>query len=151
DREALPDPTRVFVEGTVRVTLEVERHDQLVYAPAGLGAAQTLELREEVEVLTGVQPPLEGPLIGKGVADLTTRDVWMLRDVVAVDQDGAALRPDQTRKHLEHRGLPGAVRAHDGDALAGADVQRDSVQHLPAGETRHAQARQLRPLDVATE
>ena len=44
-----------------------------------------------------------------------------IADVVAVDQDGAAVDVVEAHQQLDHGGLAGAGRADDGDLLAGFD------------------------------
>ena len=51
-------------------------------------------------------------------------------DAPAVDLDAARLRGDQPGHAVEEGGLPGAVRAQEGDDLARAHLERDVPQHL---------------------
>ena len=53
-------------------------------------------------------------------------------DVLAVDQDAAALRVVEMQQQVHQRRLAGAGRADQPDALAGRDAQVDAVQHAAA-------------------
>ena len=57
-------------------------------------------------------------------------------DVVAVEEDAAALRRHETRDRLQHRGLPGAVGAEEGDDLALGHVEVRPRRAPASGRTR---------------
>ncbi len=50
-----------------------------------------------------------------------------LGHVPAVDRDGALVGGDQSRNHVEHGGLAGAVRPQQPDGLAAAQIETDAA------------------------
>ena len=52
------------------------------------------------------------------------------RDVLIAEADAAGCRPDHAGNRTDQRGLPGAVRAHDGDDGALLDAQRHAIERL---------------------
>src|SRR4029453_14684644 len=63
-------------------------------------------------------------------------DVRRLRGrIETVNPDRAADRRDQRREHLDRRRFAGAVRAEEGEDLAGGDIERDAAHsgHLTVG------------------
>jgi len=57
-----------------------------------------------------------------------------LRDVAAVEPDGAAVRPDEPGDQVEQRRFAGAVRSDDAQRLARCDVEADAVDSLQRAE-----------------
>ena len=57
-------------------------------------------------------------------------------DVLAVDQDAAALGVVEMQQQVDQRRLAGAGRPDQPDPLARRDAQVDAVQHAAAPRTR---------------
>ncbi len=79
------------------------------------GRQQIVLLEDEAEGLA--------PQVGARVA-------VELGDFAAVEAIGAAGRPVEQADEIHQGRLAGTGSAHDGDELAGLDVERDAVQHL---------------------
>ena len=103
---------------------ELDRADRAPRPPdlllVGVGAAEgdvVADRAREQEALLGHDPELAPQAVGLELAQ-----------VVAVDQQPAALRVVEARDQLRQRRLAGAGLADQGDRLAGRDVQVDPLE-----------------------
>src|ERR1700719_1453549 len=56
------------------------------------------------------------------------------RDVLAAEDDGGRLGPERAGNAVDQRGLAGAIRADQAEALAGLDIDADIVERGEAAE-----------------
>src|SRR3989304_2371280 len=111
-------PESVYAgEGAGRGGGEVPRGEQLPRARAPLGAAEVQRLQDGQQVLLDGELAEDRGLLREGAdAHPAALVHGQARDLLALDEDPAALRRQQADHHVEGRGLPrpvGAEQAHD--------------------------------------
>ena len=124
DRQALPLTARQLARLGPLALVEIEEPDELFRRQGvSIEAAEQVEdldhreLRVERRGLEGDPDPfLEGPRIAGGVDP--------------EDLEAAGVGGPQPLEHLHGRRLAGAVRAEEAEDLAGADLERDTVDGL---------------------
>ena len=113
-------------------------------APEGREPLEALRLPQlQVGALLAARPAGHPQVLGHGEgrehaapaghlgdAELRGAPRVQLRDVLAHEPHGAPTRWREAGDRPQHRGLPGAVGAEQGDHLALADLQVDAEQHL---------------------
>ena len=96
--------------------------DQTSHPSLAFGAGEPHDLQSMPDIPPHGAPRQDGELL-KDDAALASRAAHRL----AVALDRAFARPNEAGNRLEQRGLAAAARAHEGDELAGANSEVDSV------------------------
>ena len=105
---------------------QAEQPQQLVHLRIENVAAQSTKAPGELEILATGEVLIEVRFLGD-VADAPLEGFHVLHDVLAVKQDLALRRLDETGEHLDRGALPGAVRSEIAENLAGLDREADAV------------------------
>ena len=108
------------------------RRDQLGDARVQLAPREPVQFAEIADVLARRQPRVQRAVVGQHAEPAARRDRVLLA-VDAVDQRGAAVRPQHRADQAEHRGLAGAVRPDQPGDLA---VARDEADVLDDPQIR---------------
>src|SRR5260370_1008045 len=118
-------------------------HHGAVVGRRAVGRAQDSQAQILGHAQVGQDPPLLGHIGDAGARHLVG---GQLRELAAVEGDGAAARGDQPHDALERRRLARAVPADERHDLTGADRERDALQDVRVavlrvetldGEQRH--------------
>ena len=105
---------------------EAEQPKQFVHLRIENVAAQSTKASGELEILATGEVLIEVRFLGD-VADAPLEGFHVLHDVLAVKQDLALGRLDETGEHLDRGALPGAVRSEIAEDFAGLDREADAV------------------------
>ena len=128
-REALPLSARQVSDTAVRQRGEAARFE-LAIRRAALEPAQP---RHDRQRLADRQRRWKDRFL-RQIAEAASRANRIARQVDASDHDAAAVGPRQSDDAAQRRRLAGTVRPEHGDALAGADLEVEAVEHAPAAE-----------------
>ena len=109
--------------------------------------AQAVGAREEVDVFVHGRVAAVGQRVGH-VADAPVRDLGMVEDAHAVEQDVSAVGVVERREDAHRRGLAGAVRTDEADDLARAEGERNMVDGVDAAREG---AHEIANLDLHSE
>ena len=118
---------RVRLGGPLARLGELEALEQLVRAPARLGARQVVELADHLEVLEAGQVLVDRGVLA-GEADLGAQGVGVAHDVEARDARAAAVGLQQRGQDAYRGGLAGAVGTEQAEDRAGL-ARRSSTPH----------------------
>ena len=117
--------TRVAAHDPIGGIDEAESLERLAGAPPRLGALQTVEASDHLEVLAARERVVDGCEL-PGQADQRAHARCIAQYVEAENASTAGVGPQQRREHAHERGLAGAVRAQEALHRAGADRQVDA-------------------------
>ena len=92
-------------------------------------AGDAVEPREEVQVLAGVEPPVEAAFVGHDVAHVCSHGSLVANCIVVEHMNRTAVRQEQRRDHLHQGRLPDAVGPQKRDKVAFVDSQVDAVEY----------------------
>jgi hypothetical protein len=126
DVQASFHPAGVGVGPLLGSVAQLDQVEDLVDARVELAAGQPLEPTEEAQVLAGRQVGVDRQVLGDQPDDrlgLGRTDVHR----PPVDEDLAAVTPEEAADHRDRRGLARAVRAEQPVRLAGGDREAHAV------------------------
>jgi hypothetical protein len=86
-----------------------------------------VERREEVEVLTSSEPPVERPLLAADQADDLSDALRLFHHVVSADSSHARCWQQGGHEHADRRGLAGAILAREAEQLALLHLEVEAV------------------------
>src|SRR5688572_3639529 len=116
--------------GMLAQVRDVEILEQFAQALLDLAGLKPLQLEDGLHVLFYGEAPKHRVLLGQ-VGDSQARAAVdrQVRELVAVEMDGAGVHRHEAHDHVEAGGLAGAVRPEQPDHLAARDLERDVLHH----------------------
>src|SRR5262249_36073142 len=103
---------------------EADEVEQLARAAETGGTVDTLKLKAEFDVLPGAAPRQQRRLL-KDEAAVAARPL----DLLAVDQDRAAVEANEPLDEAQQRGLAATALADERDNLVFVDIETELAQH----------------------
>jgi multidrug transporter EmrE-like cation transporter len=137
ERDALLLAAAQLAGAVIRAMLEPDALQQLVGAAAAGAAIDAGEHEGERHVLPGGEPRAQMERLEheahRGGPEAGQLPLVERRQVASVDHEVAGRGPVETAEEIEERGLPGAGRTEDRDAVAGLDLEVHPAERVDGG------------------
>jgi len=130
--EAAPHPAGELCDARLRgELLEAGELDRFIHSAAEVGAVQTLDGAEVLDVLAGVEDRIEAGLL-RDESDEPANPMGVRGDVVPIDGDATAVGPEEGRDDGDGCGLARAIGAEQAKDLASRYGEGDAVKNCRA-------------------